>query len=70
MTRAGDGRRVKSIMDGETILFVGGHFEINAATGEVTKYYFAGSTHIAMRKYTIPQNMTVEYLLGNHLWQD
>jgi RHS repeat-associated protein len=33
----------------------------------VTKYYFAGATRIAMRKYTIPQSMTVEYLLGDHL---
>jgi RHS repeat-associated protein len=33
----------------------------------VTKYYFAGATRVAMRKYTIPQSMTVEYLLGDHL---
>jgi RHS repeat-associated protein len=33
----------------------------------VTKYYFAGTTRIAMRKYTIPQNMSVEYFLGDHL---
>ncbi len=36
-------------------------------SGIVTKYYFAGSTHIALRKYVIPQNMTVEYFLSDHL---
>ncbi|MBI4761336.1 MAG: hypothetical protein ACOYYF_03495 [Chloroflexota bacterium] len=33
----------------------------------MTKYYFAGSTRIALQKYVIPQNMTVEYFLGDHL---
>ena len=65
----GDGRRVKSVIGSETILFIGGHYEIkNPGSGqEVTKYYFAGASRIAMRKYTIPQSMAVEYLLGDHL---
>jgi len=65
----GDGRRVKSVMGSETILFVGGHYEIaNPGSGQtVSKYYFAGASRIAMRKYTIPQSMTVEYMLGDHL---
>jgi RHS repeat-associated protein len=53
-------------MGSETILFVGAHYEVKNGS-EITKYYLAGSTRIAMRKYTIPQNMTVEYLLGDHL---
>jgi YD repeat-containing protein len=61
----GDGRRVKSVMDGETTYFVGAHYELTGST--VTKYYFAGAARIAMRKYTIPQSMSVEYLLGDHL---
>jgi RHS repeat-associated protein len=61
----GDGKRVKSVINGETILFVGAHFEQKG--GQATKYYFAGATRIAMRKYTIPQNMTVEYMVGDHL---
>jgi RHS repeat-associated protein len=61
----GDGKRVKSVMDGETILFAGGHYEKKGST--ITKYYFAGASRVAMRKYTIPQNMTVEYMLGDHL---
>jgi hypothetical protein len=65
----GDGKRVKSVMGSETIVFVGGYYEIkNPGSGqEVTKYYFAGASRIAMRKYIIPQSMSVEYLLGDHL---
>ena len=61
-----DGKRVKSIMGAETILFVGAHYEIKNGS-EITKYYFAGSTRIAMRKYQIPQPMMVEYMLSDHL---
>ena len=61
----GDGKRVKSVIGSETILFAGGHYEKKGST--ITKYYFAGATRIAMRKYSIPQNMTVEYMLGDHL---
>ena len=63
----GDGRRVKSVVNGETILFAGGHFELNATTGEVSKYYFAGASRIAVRKYTVPQTTTLTYLVGDHL---
>ena len=41
------------------------HYELTGS--QVTKYYFAGATRIAMRKYTIPSSMTVEYFLGGHL---
>jgi len=60
-TYDGDGRRVKSVADGETILFVGGYYEKKGA--EITKYYPGG----AIRKYVIPQSMSVEYVLGDHL---
>ncbi|MBV6396877.1 MAG: hypothetical protein HFACDABA_02479 [Anaerolineales bacterium] len=68
-TYDGDGKRVKSIVNGETILFIGGYYEqdITASPAKVTKYYLAGATRIAMRKYTIPQSMNVEYTLGDHL---
>ena len=33
----------------------------------MTKYYFAGAQRVAMRKYTDPTSMAVEYLLGDHL---
>ena len=55
--------------------FIGAHYEYNQTSNQVTKYYFAGTTRIAMRKYTVPQSMSVEYLvstsstrrLGDHL---
>ncbi len=61
----GDGNRVKSTVNGTVTTFVGGYYEVTGS--QVTKYYFAGSQRIAMRKYTIPQPMTVEYFLGDHL---
>jgi RHS repeat-associated protein len=68
-TYDGNGSRVKSMMGSETTVFIGGHYEVtNPGTGQtVTKYYFTGGQRVAMRKYTIPQSMTVEYFLGDHL---
>ncbi|MBV6396861.1 MAG: hypothetical protein HFACDABA_02463 [Anaerolineales bacterium] len=64
-TYDGDGRRVKSVVNGETILFAGGHYELKG--NEVTKYYFAGASRIAVRKYIVPQSSTLTYLAGDHL---
>jgi len=58
---------VKSVVNGETILFAGGHYELNSTTGEVSKYYFAGASRIAVRKYIVPQTTTLTYLVGDHL---
>jgi len=54
-----------SVIDEVTTRFVGNYYEVTDST--VTKYYYAGGSRIAMRKYTIPQNMEVEYFLGDHL---
>jgi len=48
-----------------TTRFVGNYYEVTDSA--VTKYYYAGGSRIAMRKYNIPQNMEVEYFLGDHL---
>ncbi len=40
---------------------------MNITSGAISKYYFAGASRIAMRKYTIPVSMKVEYLVGDHL---
>ncbi|WKZ50315.1 MAG: RHS repeat-associated core domain-containing protein [Anaerolineales bacterium] len=61
----GDGKQIKSVVNGVTTFYVGNHYEVKSSL--VTKYYFAGSTRVAVRKYVIPQNMTLEYLLGDHL---
>jgi hypothetical protein len=66
---------VKSIVNNVTILFVGGHYELSTTTSEVSKYYFAGASRIAVRKYIVPQSSTLTYLvstgstqrLGDHL---
>jgi YD repeat-containing protein len=63
-TYNGDGQRVKSVINGVTIYFVGGYYEFNDATDEVSKYYFAGASRIAVRKYTVPQTTTLTYLVS------
>ena len=61
----GDGQRVKSTVNGTTTYFIGAHYEVTGST--VTKYYFAGTQRVAMRKYSIPQSMTVENLVSTRL---
>jgi RHS repeat-associated protein len=64
-TYDGDGNRVSQTINGVTTYFVGNYYELTGA--QVTKYYYAGAQRVAMRKYTIPQPMTVEYFLSDHL---
>jgi YD repeat-containing protein len=56
----GDGRRVKSPVNGTTTYFIGAHYEVTVTT--VTKYYFAGTQRVAVRT-----GSTLKYLLGDHL---
>lgn len=60
----GDGHRVKSVMTTDagisTTYFVGTHYEVT--DGIVTKYYYAGSQRIALRK-----NGALNFLIGDHL---
>ena len=56
---------MKSVINGETIYFVGGYYEKKGS--EITKYYGAGASRIAVRKYLIPQYDTLNYILGDHL---
>jgi RHS repeat-associated protein len=58
----GDGNRVKSTINTTTTAFIGNHTEWDVASSSLTRYYYAGSTRIAMRK-----NNTVYYLLSDHL---
>ena len=46
----GDGNRVRSSVNGVTAAFVGNHTEWDVATSSLTRYYYAGSTRVAMRK--------------------
>ena len=60
----GDGKRVKSAITTNiattTTYFVGSIYEVTGSS--VTKYYYAGSQRIAMRK-----DGTLSFLLGDHL---
>lgn len=56
----GDGKRIKSVIGSETIYFVGGHYEKQGSNA--TKYYFAGSQRVAMRK-----NGTLSFIVSDHL---
>jgi len=58
----GDGNRVKSTLSSVTTAFIGSHTEWVVSSGSLTRYFYAGSTRVAMRK-----NNTVYYLLGDHL---
>ena len=54
-----DGRQVKSVVGGVTTYYVGQHYEKKGTT--VTKYYFAGTTRLAVRT-----GGTLRFLLGDH----
>lgn len=68
---AGDGKRVKSIINTETILFIGGHYEIKNPGSEqiVTKYYGVYGAHGAtgIQRVAMRTGSTLTYLLGDHL---
>jgi RHS repeat-associated protein len=59
-TYDGDGNRVKTVVGGTTTVFLGNYYEWTSST--VKKYYFAGTTRIAMR-----ENSTLIFLSGDHL---
>ncbi|MFZ5856004.1 MAG: hypothetical protein ACOYZ6_04165 [Chloroflexota bacterium] len=51
---------MKTVVDGVTTFYVGNHYEVKNSV--VTKYYFAGTTRLAVRT-----DGTLSYLLGDHL---
>jgi YD repeat-containing protein len=58
----GDGNRVKGTVGNVTTIYIGNYFEWNVSTGSMIKYYYAGTTRIAMR-----EGSTLYWLLGDHL---
>jgi RHS repeat-associated protein len=58
----GDGNRVKGTVNGTTTAYLGEYFEWTGSTSSMKKYYFAGSTRVAMRT-----GSTLRFLLGDHL---
>jgi RHS repeat-associated protein len=59
----GDGNRVKGIFGGTTTTYFGSYFEWTGSTDTMKKYYYAGTTRVAM----CYGSSTVKYLLGDHL---
>jgi RHS repeat-associated protein len=55
-----DGAQVKTTVNGVTTYYVGNHYELKNSV--VTKYYFAGTTRLAVRT-----NGTLSFLLGDHI---
>jgi hypothetical protein len=55
-----DGRQVKATINGETTLYAGQHYEVTGSS--ITKYYFAGSQRIALRK-----DNALNFIMGDHL---
>jgi RHS repeat-associated protein len=59
----GDGNRVKGTVSGTTTAYLGNYFEWTGSTSTMKKYYYAGTTRVAMRT----GSNTLNYLLGDHL---
>jgi hypothetical protein len=59
----GDGARVKGTVGGVTTAYVGNYYEWTSSTSTMVKYYYAGSTRIAMSTGT---NAPL-WLMGDHL---
>ncbi|GIK10551.1 MAG: RHS repeat protein [Chloroflexi bacterium] len=59
----GDGKQIKATVNGITAVYVGNHYEVK--NGVVTKFYFAGSTRLAVRT-----DGTLRFLLSDCLFRD
>ncbi len=66
----GDGNRVEGTIGGVTTTYIGNYFEWKTSTEDMVKYYYAGSTRVAMRTAQrtcrCPGANTLNYLLGDH----
>jgi hypothetical protein len=63
LTYDGDGKRVKGTVASVTTSYIGNYFEWTGSTSTMKKYYYAGSTWVAMRT----GSSTLNFLLGDHL---
>ena len=59
----GDGNRVKGTVSGTTIAYIGNYLEWTGSVNTMRKFYYAGSTRVAMRTGA----STLKFLLGDHL---
>jgi hypothetical protein len=63
----GDGKLVVSIENGITTTLIGEHYEWRGAGASMTRYYYAGSTRLAMRVGAGTGMEGVQFLLGDYL---
>ena len=76
-TYNGDGQRVKSVINNETTLFIGGHYEVlNPGNGQTgTKYYMVSASlqdwrgEEPVKKWKQPPNLCYNAAHANHLRQ-
>jgi RHS repeat-associated protein len=59
----GDGKRVLATEGGTTTVFIGNYFEWSGTPASAVRYYYAGTTRLAMRR----GSGSVTWLLGDHL---
>jgi len=59
----GDGQRVKGTVGFTTTVYLGDYFEWTGSTSTMKKYYYHGTTRVAMRQ----GSSTYYWLLGDHL---
>ncbi len=63
----GDGKRVKGTVGSVTTLYIGAHFEWNATTSTMKKYYFAGAQRVAVRDGNTTGTTGLTFLFSDHL---
>jgi hypothetical protein len=61
--KIGVGKRILATVNGVKTAYIGNYFEWDVTGQSFTKYYFAGSTRVAMRHLGAPP----KWLLGDHL---
>jgi RHS repeat-associated protein len=66
-TYDGDGNRVKGTVAGVTTTYIGNYFEWTGSTSTMKKYYYAGSTRVAMRTGSGTGTTGLNWLFGDHL---
>ncbi len=63
----GDGKRVKATVGGVTTAYIGDYFEWSGSTSTMVKYYYAGTTRVAMRTGSGTGTSGLNWLLSDHL---
>ncbi len=63
----GDGNRVMGTVGETTTIYLGNYFEWTSSTSTMKKYYYAGTTRVAVRTGTDIDSISLKWLFGDHL---